>query len=141
MNGSVREIAPDQKLACGAWIEETIHRRAEYSEEYEDTLAIGEYFIRDRAIYLTGKDKVLPVPGPHPGRIERRHVRMRPFFRHDTPIWRTSASRTSPHPRRFWLRINLVRNHEARGVPGNVILEFKGWKRRLLAGNSELYMY
>jgi len=45
-------------------------------------------------------------------------------------------------PGGFWLRINLVRNHEGAGAyQGMFILEFKDGNGRLLAGNSELYMY
>jgi len=140
---SSREIAPGQKLACGAWIEGDYPPKGEYSEEYEDTLAIGEYVIRDRAIYLTGKDKVVYLFQDHTP-VESSAATFESAFlpTRYSDLENVSLSYIYRIPGGFWLRINLVRNHEGAGAyQGMFILEFKDGNGRLLAGNSELYMY
>ncbi|HXF59461.1 MAG TPA: hypothetical protein VN539_06530, partial [Candidatus Saccharimonadales bacterium] len=50
------EVLPGKRLACGAWFEGAYPPLPEYSEIRGDTVAYGSYVIRDRAIYLVGKE-------------------------------------------------------------------------------------
>ncbi len=141
---TAKEIAPGKRLACGAWIEGEYPPKGEYIEVYEDTLALGEYVIRDRAIYLIGEGNEPEYLLRESNPIESNKCTFERAFlpARYSELETVTFSYVYRIQGGFWLRVNFSRSFEGAGADeGMFLLEFGSGKPQLLAGDTSVRMY
>lgn len=140
---TAKEVAPGKRLACGAWIEGTYPPKGEYSEEYGDTIAAGNYVIRDRAIYFVQIENELKYLFRDSRPVESGKSTFESAFLppHYSDLESAGFSYVYRVPGALWLRTNFSRSIEGAGADeGMFLIELKE-DSRLLAGDTAIRMY
>lgn len=141
---SSKEIAPGERLACGAWIEGVYPPKGEYSEEYGDTIAAGTYVIRDRAIYLVvaGSDIQYLFRSEQPIESGKSTFELAFLPPRYSDLENVDFSHLYRVRGGFWLRVNFSRSFEGAGADeGMFILDLRKDRPQLLAGDTAIRMY